>query len=110
MEVKQRSVNSTAVTVEWKPPKPNENLEFIVGYQIYIQEGRAGVAPLEKSYSYRVTNRSTLAYSVTDLQPASTYKVQVAAMTRAEEGARSSAIIVKTSGGVPSRPTLQIRF
>ncbi|CAG0904487.1 unnamed protein product, partial [Darwinula stevensoni] len=110
MEVKQRSVNSTAAIVEWKLPKPNENLGFIVGYQIYIQEERVGDAPPEMSYSYSVTDGSALTYIVTDLQPDSTYKVQVAALTRAGEGARSSANIVKTSGEVPSRPSLQMRL
>lgn len=44
-------------------------------------------------------------YNVTGLQPDTRYSVQVAALTRKGDGDRSHSITVKTPGGVPVRPT-----
>ena len=107
--MKAQVVNSTSISVEWKPPEQKEQHGVIVGYQIYIQETDNGEKLLGEPLFYLVQNGSALTYLVTDLQPDSKYQVQVAAMTRKGDGTRTSPIVVRTPGGVPSRPTLQIR-
>lgn len=52
----------------------------------------------------------TLEYSVTGLQPDTKYSIQVAALTRKGDGDRSVAVIVKTPGGVPVRPTVSLKI
>ena len=94
--------------MNWKSPIPYENPEFIIGYRIYIHEGRDDKFRW-KTYSKSILDGTAISYLVTDLQPNSTYQVEVAALTRAGEGTRSTPITVKTSGDVPSRPTLQIK-
>ena len=48
-------------------------------------------------------------YNVTGLQPDTRYKVQVAALTRKGDGTRSQPVSVKTPGGVPSRPDVDLK-
>lgn len=50
-----------------------------------------------------------LEYNVTGLQPDTKYSIQVAALTRKGDGDRSLAITAKTPGGVPIRPTVNIK-
>jgi receptor-type tyrosine-protein phosphatase F len=47
-------------------------------------------------------------FNVTGLQPDTKYSVQVAALTRKGDGDRSSPVLVKTPGGVPNRPALNL--
>lgn len=42
------------------------------------------------------------------LQPDTKYSVQVAALTRKGDGDRSNPVFVKTPGGVPNRPALNL--
>lgn len=49
-------------------------------------------------------------YNVTGLQPDTRYSIQVAALTRKGDGDRSLPIIVKTPGGVPIRPTVNLKI
>lgn len=51
-----------------------------------------------------------LEYNVTGLQPDTRYSIQVAALTRKGDGDRSLPIIVKTPGGVPIRPTVNLKI
>lgn len=51
-----------------------------------------------------------LEYNVTGLQPDTKYSIQVAALTRKGDGDRSSPVIVKTPGGVPIRPTVNLKI
>lgn len=51
-----------------------------------------------------------LEYNVTSLQPDTKYSIQVAALTRKGDGDRSPAVIVKTPGGVPVRPTVSLKI
>ena len=48
-------------------------------------------------------------YNVTGLQPDSRYIIQVAAITRKGDGTRSAQVKVKTPGGVPSRPNIDLK-
>lgn len=47
--------------------------------------------------------------NVTGLQPDTKYSVQVAALTRKGDGDRSPPVTVKTPGGVPNRPTVNLK-
>lgn len=51
-----------------------------------------------------------LAINVTDLQPDTKYYVQVAALTRKGDGDRSPPVHVKTPGGVPNRPQVNVKY
>lgn len=44
------------------------------------------------------------------LQPDTNYSVQVAALTRKGDGDRSKPITVRTPGGVPNRPNLNLKY
>ncbi|CAG0892999.1 unnamed protein product [Darwinula stevensoni] len=103
-------INTTSISVEWKPPMKDKNHDFIVGYQIYLSEENSSEKLSVKPHSHSIMNESSWTYTVTDLQPNSTYQVEVAAKTSKGTGRRSSPIIVNTLGGVPSSPTLQIRL
>lgn len=53
--------------------------------------------------------QGALEYNVTDLQPDTYYLIQVAALTRKGDGARSAPVTVRTPGGVPVRPTINLK-
>lgn len=48
-------------------------------------------------------------FNVSGLQPDTRYVVQVAALTRKGDGSRSEPARVKTPGGVPSRPNIDLK-
>ena len=48
-------------------------------------------------------------YNVTGLQPDTRYVVLVAALTRKGDGTRSKPVRIKTPGGVPSRPNIDLK-
>lgn len=52
---------------------------------------------------------AALEINVTGLQPDTKYSVQVAALTRKGDGDRSQPVSVKTPGGVPLRPTVNLK-
>jgi receptor-type tyrosine-protein phosphatase F len=47
--------------------------------------------------------------NVSGLQPNTEYSVQVSALTRRGEGEKSKTVMGTTPGGVPNKPTLEIR-
>lgn len=57
----------------------------------------------------RVAVQNELKHNVTDLQPDTNYVIQVAALTRKGDGARSAPVQVRTPGGVPTRPTINLK-
>jgi netrin-G3 ligand len=58
---------------------------------------------------FDVLEGSAQELNVTGLQPDTTYSVQVAALTRKGDGDRSPPVTVKTPGGVPNRPTVNLK-
>lgn len=50
-----------------------------------------------------------LEVNITGLQPDTRYSVQVAALTRKGDGDRSVPIHVRTPGGVPNRPQVNVK-
>ncbi|CAG0919767.1 unnamed protein product [Notodromas monacha] len=111
-EVQVAVLNSTSVRVTWKPPKEKEKHGVILGYQFNVQETRKtrGEKVISDPGHYLELNGSATAFTIADLQPDTKYQVQVSAMTRKGDGARSKIINFATPGGVPSRPTLKIRL
>ncbi|XP_059221333.1 tyrosine-protein phosphatase Lar isoform X5 [Stomoxys calcitrans] len=108
-EVKATPLNSTSIHVSWKPPLEKDRNGIIRGYHIHVQEVRdEGKGFLNEPLKYDVVD--ALEYNVTDLQPDTKYSIQVAALTRKGDGDRSPAVIVKTPGGVPVRPTVSLKI
>ncbi|XP_038108964.1 tyrosine-protein phosphatase Lar isoform X4 [Culex quinquefasciatus] len=108
-DVKAAPVNSTTIHVSWKPPKEKNRNGIIRGYHIHVQEMRdEGKGLLNEPMKFDVVD--ALEYNVTGLQPDTKYAVQVAALTRKGDGDRSAQIIIKTPGGVPVRPTVNLKI
>lgn len=59
---------------------------------------------------FDVLDGAALELNVSGLQPDTKYSVQVAALTRKGDGDRSQPVSVKTPGGVPNRPTVNIKY
>ncbi|XP_033336425.1 tyrosine-protein phosphatase Lar isoform X4 [Megalopta genalis] len=109
-DVSANPINSTAIHVEWKPPKSKEQNGVIRGYQIHLQEvSEEGQELLNDPMSRDVQEEDVLEVNITGLQPDTRYSVQVAALTRKGDGARSTPVHVKTPGGVPSRPQVNVK-
>lgn len=56
-----------------------------------------------------VSDGQALELNVSGLQPDTKYNVQVAALTRKGDGKRSTPVTVKTPGGVPNRPQVNLK-
>lgn len=108
-DVKAAQINSTSIHVSWKPPLEKDRNGIIRGYHIHVQELREeGKGFLNEPLKFDVVD--ALEYNVTGLQPDTKYSIQVAALTRKGDGDRSNAVIVKTPGGVPVRPTVTLNI
>lgn len=59
--------------------------------------------------TFSTTSGDVTTYNVTGLEPDTRYIIQVAALTRRGDGTRSEAVKVKTPGGVPSRPNIDLK-
>ncbi|XP_017884553.1 tyrosine-protein phosphatase Lar isoform X9 [Ceratina calcarata] len=109
-DVKATPINSTAVHVEWKPPKSKDQNGVIRGYQIHVQEVREeGKDLLNEPIRRDVQEDGVLEVNITGLQPDTRYSVQVAALTRKGDGDRSTPVHVRTPGGVPNKPDVNVK-
>lgn len=68
-----------------------------------------GKSLLNEPMRFDVLDGAALELNVTGLQPDTKYSVQVAALTRKGDGDRSQPVSVKTPGGVPLRPTVNLK-
>ncbi|KAF4525355.1 hypothetical protein B566_EDAN007837 [Ephemera danica] len=109
--VSAEPINSTSVMVRWKPPLDKDRHGVIRGYHVHVQEARedgkpsgSDIAPMR----FDVLGGQNPEFNVTGLQPDTKYSVQVAALTRKGDGDRSNPVLVKTLGGVPNRPALNL--
>lgn len=59
---------------------------------------------------FDVLDGAALELNISGLQPDTKYSVQVAALTRKGDGDRSQPVTVKTPGGVPNRPTVNLKW
>ncbi|XP_076625269.1 tyrosine-protein phosphatase Lar isoform X7 [Colletes latitarsis] len=110
-DVKATPINSTAIHVEWKPPKPKEQNGVIRGYQIHVQEVREeGKDLLNEPIRRDVQEDDVLEVTIAGLQPDTKYSVQVTALTRKGDGKRSTPVHVRTPGGVPNRPHVTVKI
>lgn len=98
-DVEVRSLNSTAVSVRWKPPANRDRNGLIRGYQIHVQEMNREGDLVNQPVRYDVAEEEAEECNVTGLQPATNYSIQVAAVTRKGDGTRSRAVTVETQGG-----------
>ncbi|XP_047535127.1 tyrosine-protein phosphatase Lar isoform X4 [Vanessa atalanta] len=109
-DVKVTAINSTSIHVTWKPPPEKEKNGIIRGYHVHVQEVREeGKGLLNDPMRFNVMDDTTLELNVSGLQPDTRYSVQVAALTRKGDGDRSAPVSVKTPGGVPNRPTVNLK-
>ncbi|XP_070527301.1 tyrosine-protein phosphatase Lar isoform X8 [Cardiocondyla obscurior] len=108
-DVKVTSINSTAIHVEWKPPKAKDQNGVIRGYHIHVQEVREEGKDLLNEPIRRDVHEGVLEVNITGLQPDTRYSVQVAALTRKGDGDRSAPTHVRTPGGVPNRPQVNVK-
>nr|XP_018903286.1 PREDICTED: tyrosine-protein phosphatase Lar isoform X3 [Bemisia tabaci] len=111
-EVVVNAINSTTIHIRWKPPADKDLNGVIRGYQVHVQEAhesQEGVNTRNESMLFHVMNGTMLEYNVSGLQPNTSYTVQVAALTRKGDGNRSQPSTVSTPGGVPSRPSLNLK-
>lgn len=104
------AINSTTIQVVWDQPNQNEKHGVIRGYQLNVQElDDTEENMLNNPKRIDVLDGMVRKYNVSELQPDTKYSVQVAALTRKGDGLRSKKIVVKTPGGVPSRPDLTFK-
>ncbi|XP_029170273.1 tyrosine-protein phosphatase Lar isoform X8 [Nylanderia fulva] len=109
-DVKVTSINSTAIHVEWKPPKAKDQNGVIRGYHIHVQEVREeGKDLLNEPIRRDVHEDGVLEVNISGLQPDTRYSVQVAALTRKGDGDRSVPTHIRTPGGVPNRPQVNVK-
>lgn len=109
-DVKVTPINSTTIHVTWKPPAEKDRHGIIRGYHVHVQEIKEeGKSMLNDPLSIDVSDGQMLELNVSGLQPDTRYSVQVAALTRKGDGDRSQPVTVKTPGGVPNRPTVNLK-
>lgn len=68
-----------------------------------------GKGLLNDPLTFDVSDGDVLELNVTGLQPDTKYNVQVAALTRKGDGNRSPPVTIRTPGGVPNRPTVNLK-
>ncbi|XP_066985469.1 tyrosine-protein phosphatase Lar isoform X3 [Macrobrachium rosenbergii] len=107
-DVKVDVINSTSIDVSWTPPIERERHGIIRGYQIHVQETEGAAVMPSGFMPYTVHNGDATKYTVVDLRPDTEYQVQVSAITRKGDGARSAAETVRMPGGVPNKPVLLV--
>ncbi|XP_059489517.1 tyrosine-protein phosphatase Lar-like isoform X2 [Neocloeon triangulifer] len=102
-------INSTTIKVQWQPPLEKDRHGVIRGYHIHVQESKEeGKSIMTTPIRFDILENSTREHVVSGLQPDTKYAVQVAALTRKGDGDRSEPKIVKTPGGVPNRPAINL--
>lgn len=72
---------------------------------VFCKQGKI----LNEPMRFDVLDGAALELNISGLQPDTKYSVQVAALTRKGDGDRSQPVTVKTPGGVPNRPTVNLK-
>lgn len=75
--MKLSPLNSTAISVTWKPPSNKDRHGLIRGYQIHVQEVNKAGDMVGEPIRYDVADENAEAYNVTELQPDTEYSIQV---------------------------------
>ncbi|KAG1702048.1 Tyrosine-protein phosphatase Lar [Nymphon striatum] len=108
--VTSMAINSTTVKVMWQAPDDKEQNGVIYGYQIHVQEVNDNGDLIRRPLRYDTGSGKVRSFNVTGLQPDTIYEVQVSAVNKKGDGKRSKRVRVKTPGGVPNKPDLNIHF
>lgn len=103
-----RTINTTSIKVNWKHPQTKIRKGLVEGYRIYVHKVNDGTNSTTESNVYYVLDENSVEYNITDLEPSTNYSVQVAAVTRKTDGARTNEKTIRTAGGVPTRPKLTV--
>lgn len=103
-----RTINTTSIKVSWRHPQKKIRKGLIEGYRIYVQKVNDVGNSATESKVYYVPDENSMEYNITDLEPNGHYSVQVAAVTRKTDGARTNEKPIRTAGGVPSRPEFRV--
>ncbi|XP_059098877.1 tyrosine-protein phosphatase Lar-like isoform X3 [Tigriopus californicus] len=108
--VAAQPLNSSSVEVTWDPPSDKDRNGVIRGYQIYVQPKNTESLYYQMPLRFNTGSSDVTSFNVTNLQPDTRYVVQVAALTRKGDGTRSQPVKVKTPGGVPTRPNIDLKI
>lgn len=83
------ALNSTAIRVEWQPPKRDERHGIIRGYHVHFFKVDDRGQPQGHHDRYDTMDPEQLQAVISGLEPDTTYQFTVAAYTRKGDGARS---------------------
>jgi netrin-G3 ligand len=97
-------LNSTAVSVQWRPPADRDHNGIIRGYMIRYVTVIDVDEPVGDHSVIDVPDASRTEATVGGLQPETSYHFQVSAYTRKGEGEYTRPKKVRTRGAVPSAP------
>ncbi|XP_013388176.1 tyrosine-protein phosphatase Lar isoform X2 [Lingula anatina] len=103
--VRVETVNSTAIRVRWSSPAPDKRNGIIRAYVVIY--GKIDISSMQLIGSrkrHTISGGQVTETVITGLQPDSSYKFQVAAVTGKGDGIYSKGKIAKTLGAVPERP------
>lgn len=75
--VKLSPLNSTAISVNWKPPSNRDRHGLIRGFQIHVQEVNKAGDMVGEPLRYDVADENAETFNITDLQPDTEYSIQV---------------------------------
>ncbi|XP_076838011.1 receptor-type tyrosine-protein phosphatase F isoform X6 [Brachyhypopomus gauderio] len=101
------ALNATAIRVTWKPPLSGKQHGQIRGYQVIYSRLENG-EPRGQPNIMDVALPEAQEAIISGLLSETSYSVTVAAYTTKGDGARSKAKVIKTTGAVPSKPTMII--
>ncbi|XP_076838010.1 receptor-type tyrosine-protein phosphatase F isoform X5 [Brachyhypopomus gauderio] len=110
------ALNATAIRVTWKPPLSGKQHGQIRGYQVIysrLENGEPRGQPNIMDVAlpeaqWKIEESTEYEAIISGLLSETSYSVTVAAYTTKGDGARSKAKVIKTTGAVPSKPTMII--
>ncbi|XP_035707340.1 protein sidekick isoform X3 [Folsomia candida] len=106
-EIKIKSVSSTEVTIEWKPPFQNQQNGDLLGYKIYYQTNSTSSHTSEEELE--VVPAWTTSHTLFFLEMFSEYSIRMSAFNPAGDGPSTPIFLVKTEQGPPG-PISNITF
>lgn len=88
--------NRSSVEIEWKPPKPDELNGVIKGFRIQYSRVSDSSSSPDDTRMIKVNDAQRTRYTLSDLEPATTYRILVFAINSRGDGLRSAPILVTT--------------
>ena len=102
-KVKLEPLNSTAISIQWRPPTEKDQNGIIRGYQVYYVHVNDRDEPLGSAAMFDVSDPTKTEAVVAGLQPDTSYQFQIAAYTRKGDGERTKPRNAKTKGAGEGR-------